>query len=130
MRKSTRQKESGQKQIAVIEEMVDNIYSIRFVLQSLGYNVRSFSSRGSYQSSLIEFAPNLIIIDMMIPDGEAYRVILSIRGSDLKKVPILAITAEAMEGKEEDVYEAGGQDVLSKPYTVTDLQKKLKKWLA
>ena len=35
-----------------------------------------------------------------------------------------------MEGKEEDVYEAGGQDALAKPYTVKNLKKKLKKWLA
>ena len=70
-----------------------------------------------------------MIIDMMISDGQAYQVMKELGQSRLKKVPILAITAEAMEGEEQDVYQAGGQDVLSKPYEVSDLRKKIKKWI-
>ena len=119
----------NEKKIAVIEEVADNIYSIKFVLQSIGYEVVSLSSHDSYESSLKEFLPDLIIIDMMIAGGEGYEVMGQLRKSSLKKVPILAITAEAMEGEEEDVYKAGGRDILSKPYTVKNLKKKLEKWL-
>jgi len=83
----------------------------------------------SYESSLTEFLPDLIVVDMMIDGGAGFAVIRELQKSSLKKVPILAITAEAMEGKQEDVYEAGGQDALCKPYTVKDLKKKLRKWL-
>ncbi len=120
----------SEKKIAVIEEVADNIYSVKFILQSIGYEVASFSSHDSYESSLKEFLPDLIIIDMMIAGGAGYGVIGQLRKSSLKKIPILAITAEAMEGEEEDVYKAGGKDILSKPYTVKNLKKKLKKWLA
>lgn len=130
MRKSQDKKEEQEKKIAVIEEVADNIYSIKFILQSIGYEVTSVSSRDSYQLMLKEFLPDLIIIDMMIAGGGGYEAILQLGKSSLKKVPILAITAEAMEGKEEDVYQAGGQDTLCKPYSVQDLKKKLKKWLA
>ena len=119
-----------EKKIAVIEEVADNIYSIKFVLQSIGYEVVSFSSHDSYESSLKEFLPDLIIVDMMIAGGAGYGVIGQVRKSSLKKIPILAITAEAMEGEEEDVYKAGGKDILSKPYSVKNLKKKLKKLLA
>ena len=117
------------KKIAVIEEIADDIYSIKFILQSIGYEVGSFSSRDSYQDALAEFAPHLIVVDMMIPGGGAYGVMKELGTTRLKKVPILAITAEAMEGEEQDVYDAGGRDVLAKPYEVGDLRKKLKKWL-
>ncbi len=123
-------KEESEKKIAVIEEVADNIYSIKFILQSIGYEVASFSSHDSYESSLMEFFPDLIIVDMMMGGGAGFAVIRELHKSSLKKVPILAITAEAMEGKEEDVYKAGGKDILSKPYTVKNLKKKLKKWLA
>ena len=122
-------KEESEKKIAVIEEVADNIYSIKFILQSIGYEVASFSSYDSYESSLTEFLPDLIVVDMMIDGGAGFAVIRELQKSSLKKVPILAITAEAMEGKQEDVYEAGGQDALCKPYTVKDLKKKLRKWL-
>jgi len=129
-KKKSGKKEESEKKIAVIEEVADNIYSIKFVLQSIGYEVASFASHDSYEFSLKEFLPDLIVVDMMIAGGEGYGVIRQLHKSSLKKVPILAITAEAMEGKEEDVYEAGGQDTLSKPYTIKTLKKKLKKWLA
>ena len=129
-KKSPGKKEESEKRIAVIEEVADNIYSMKFILQSIGYEVASFSSHDSYQLSLEDFLPDLIIVDMMIAGGAGFGVIRQLHKSSLKKVPILAITAGAMEGKEEDVYEAGGQDALSKPYTVKNLKKKLKKWLA
>ena len=130
MKKLQDKKEEQEKKIAVIEEVADNIYSIKFILQSIGYEVTSVASRDSYQPMLKEFLPDLIIIDMMIAGGGGYDAIRQLGQSSLKKVPILAITAEAMEGKEEDVYQAGGQDTLCKPYTVKELKKKLKKWLA
>ncbi len=115
--------------ISVIEEVADNIYSVKFIIQSLGFRVRSFASKDPYLCSLVQFSPCLIVVDMMIPNGGGYEVIQQIRSSSLEDVPILAITAEAMPGNEEDVYRVGGQDVLWKPYTITDLQKKLNKWL-
>ncbi len=127
--KSHGKKEESEMKIAVIEEVADNIYSIKFILQSIGYEVASFSSHDAYQLSVKEFLPHLIIVDMMIVGGAGFAVIRELHKGSLKKVPILAITAEAMEGKEEDVYKAGGQDTLCKPYTIKDLKKKLKKGL-
>ncbi len=113
--------------IAVIEEVADHIYSIKFILQSLGYSVRSFGVDERYEDSLTNFGPRLIVVDMMIPDGKAFRAIRGVRQSPLKSVPVLAITADAMEGDEQAVYDSGGQDVLSKPYSVAELQEKLGK---
>ena len=121
--------EAENHRIAVIEEIADDIYSIKFILESVGYKVDSFSSRDSYQNALDEFSPQLIVIDMMIPNGGAYQIMEELGKSRLRKIPILAITAEAMVGEEQDVYKAGGQDVLPKPYEVGDLRKKLEKWL-
>ena len=124
-----KKKPDSTKPIAVIEEIADNIYSVKFVLQSLGYEVRSFSAPAAFNLELAEFKPGLIVVDMMIPDSGAYEVIKHVKSGPLKRVPILAITAEAMDGDEKAVYAAGGKDVLAKPYTVTALQKKLKKLL-
>ena len=116
--------------IAVIEESADNIYSVRFILQSLGYSARSFSATTLQRSELIEFAPRLVILDMMIPTGGAYAVLQRLREDPISETPILAVTADAMVGSEKEIYAAGAQDVLSKPYSVTDLQEKLKKWIS
>ena len=111
--------------IAVIEEIADDIYSVKFILQSLGYDVRSFSSKTPFLSLVVKFQPVLIIVDMMISNGGGYEAIRGIRARSMLGVSILAITAEAMEGEVEDVFQAGVQDVLGKPYTVSELQEKL-----
>ena len=113
--------------IAVIEETADNIYSIKFVLQSLGYDVLSLSAASRYLQRLRQFSPQLVIVDMMIPGDGGYRVIEELRSHVSRKLPVLAITAAAMKGGEEEVLEAGASDTLAKPYDVAELQKKLKK---
>ena len=113
--------------IAVIEETADNIYSIKFVLQSLGYDVLSLSAASRYLQRLRQFSPQLVIVDMMIPGDGGYRVIEELRSHVSRKLPVLAITAAAMKGGEQEVLEAGASDTLAKPYDVVEFQKKLKK---
>ncbi len=113
--------------IAVIEETADNIYSIKFVLQSLGYEVMSFSADTSVLQRCRQFRPQLVIVDMMIPGNGGYRVIEELRSQVSGKLPILAITAAAMAGDEKKVLKTGATDTLSKPYAVAELQTKLKK---
>ena len=113
------------KRLAVIEEKTDDIYSIQFVLQSLGFRTQSFSPRSSL-ADLMGFRPDLIIVDMMISGGGGFRVIRQIRrAGDLDRVPILAIGAAAMEGSSEEILAAGGQEVVIKPYSMTELREKL-----
>lgn len=113
------------KRLAVIEEKTDDIYSIQFVLQSLGFRTQSFSPRSSL-ADLMGFRPDLIIVDMMISGGGGYRVIRQIRrAGNLDRVPILAIGAAAMEGSSEEILAAGGQEVVIKPYSMTELREKL-----
>ncbi|MCY3776029.1 MAG: response regulator [Candidatus Aminicenantes bacterium] len=113
------------KRLAVVEETTDDIYSIQFVLQSLGFRTQSFSPRSS-MADLMGFGPDLIIVDMMISGGGGYRAIRQIRrAGNLDRVPILAIGAAAMEGSPEEILAAGGQEVVIKPYNMTELREKL-----
>ena len=103
------------KRLAVIEEMTDDIYSIQFVLQILGFRTRSFSPQSSI-ADLMAFDPDLVVVDMMIPGRGGIRAIRQIRRTgNLAQVPILAIAAAAMEGTAEEILAAGGQEVLTKP---------------
>ena len=129
MKRSAASGEKPTGRIAVIEEVADNIYSVKFILQSLGYSVSSFASDTPKLTAIEQFDPQFVIVDMMIPNQGGYETIRRIHQSSMREVPVLAITAAAMEGEESDVFEAGGHDVLPKPYTVAELQEKLKKWL-
>jgi CheY-like chemotaxis protein len=124
---SPKPKQPGQ--IAVVEELPDNIYSIRFILQSLGYRVDSVSSQKEYLEDLERLSPDLIIVDMLIPAGGGLDVITRLKNSRLQNVSAVAITADAVAIEEQELLAAGFDDVLTKPYTVTELQKKLQNHL-
>jgi CheY-like chemotaxis protein len=118
-----------QGRIVVVEEMPDNIYSIRFILESLGYNVGSVSCRKGYLEEIERMGPKLIVVDMLIPAGGGLRAISDLRGSGLRDVPAIAITADAVAIDEAVLRKKGFEDVLHKPYTVTQLQEKLGKFV-
>jgi CheY-like chemotaxis protein len=70
----------------------------------------------------------LILMDMQMPvmDGlEATRVI---RKEDIKQPIIIALTANAMTGDEQECLQAGMDDYLSKPVKLDELMNKLSKW--
>jgi PAS domain S-box-containing protein len=72
---------------------------------------------------------DLIIMDCQMPVVDGYMAALKIRRTQKRKVPIIALTANAMKGEREKVRAAGMDDYLSKP---TDPQKMIQcigKWL-
>jgi len=117
-------------QIAVVEELPDNIYSIRFILETLGYKVSSVAPELDYLEDIRRIRPDLIIVDMLMPGKRGLEVIAELAASDLRVVPSMAITADAVAIEEKELRKFGFSDVLNKPYTVTQLQEKLKKYLS
>lgn len=74
--------------------------------------------------------PDLILMDISLPklDGiEATRLIK--KNQQLNKIPIIAITANAMVGDKEKILEAGCDDYMSKPIFPSNLISKVKKYL-
>lgn len=113
--------------VAVLEEAADNIYSMRFILQSLGYEVASFPPKRGYLEQLKEFAPTVILVDMIMSPERGMRLLQELKESEFKKISVIAITADAVPFSAEDIVKTGADEVLSKPYSVSDLQEKLDK---
>ncbi len=75
---------------------------------------------------------DLIFMDHMMPfmDGvEATQNIRQLSGEYAQKVPIVALTANAINGVEQQFIDAGMNDYIAKPIKVEELQKILRKWI-
>lgn len=75
---------------------------------------------------------DLIFMDHMMPfmDGvEATQMIRQLPGEYAHKVPIVALTANAINGVEQQFIDAGMNDYIAKPIKIGDLQKILRKWI-
>src|SRR5512145_1034104 len=74
--------------------------------------------------------PDLILMDLGMPVMDGWEATRKIKAeSDLKHIPIIAVTSHAMVGDEIEARNAGCDDYLPKPIDETELLRKIKKFL-
>jgi two-component system, cell cycle response regulator DivK len=77
-----------------------------------------------------EHMPDLILMDIQLPEVSGLDVIKWIKSDDaLKHIPIIAVTAFAMKGDEERIREGGCEAYLSKPISVAKFLETVKNYL-
>ena len=117
--------------VLVVDDDARNIFALSSVLERSGMKVLTASS-GSDALKIIDDNPDLAIIlmDIMMPEMDGYEVIEAIRGRpNLRRLPIIALTAKAMKGDREKCLEAGASDYLAKPVDTDQLIAALRVWL-
>jgi CheY-like chemotaxis protein len=119
------------KAVLVVDDDVRNIFALSSVLERRGMRVVT-ASTGSEATKLLEATPNvsIVLMDIMMPEMDGYRTMQQIRENpDLRKLPIIALTAKAMKGDREKCFEAGASDYLAKPVNTEQLLSALRMWL-
>ncbi|UOE50021.1 response regulator [Mucilaginibacter sp. SMC90] len=114
--------------ILIAEDNEINQHVIKHILSKMGYKPGIAKNGLDAIEALYQNDYGLILMDMQMPvmDGlEATRVI---RKDDVKQPVIIALTANAMTGDEQDCLQAGMDDYLSKPVKLDELMNKLSKW--
>ena len=87
------------------------------------------STTGNEAIALIESTPNLsiVLMDIMMPELDGYQTIAAIREKpELRRLPIIALTAKAMKGDREKCLEAGASEYLAKPVNTEQLLSALR----
>ena len=118
--------------ILVVEDNVVNQRVTLLLLQKLGYRcevaVNGLEALAALQSRLFD----LVLMDCHMPDMDGYQATARIRERERKigaHIPIIAMTANAMEQDRERCLEAGMDDYISKPVDIKRLSAVLEKWL-
>ncbi len=118
------------KRILVVEDNETNLYLIRFILEKSGYEVIE-AMEGSVGVELaIKEKPDLIIMDVQLPDIDGLEATKRIRASEADgDIPIIALTSFAMTGDKERALAAGCTGYIEKPIHpetfITDIEKYL-----
>jgi two-component system, sensor histidine kinase len=117
-------------EVLLVEDNPVNQTVIEAMLRSLGYQVQLVAdgAQAVHRASQQDFAGILMDCRLPIMDGyEATRQIRRLPGC--ATVPIIALTANALQGDRETCLEAGMNDYLAKPFKRVDLQRVLQRWL-
>lgn len=112
-----------QKKVLIIDDDSRNIFALKAVLQSKGYDcVTAESARHGLDKLHNNDDIDAILMDMMMPEMDGYQAI-----AEIKKVfpqsttPIIAVTAQAMDGDREKCLRAGATAYISKPINIDEL---------
>jgi CheY-like chemotaxis protein len=110
--------------VLYIEDNPDNMRLVQRALESRGYRLLQ-AMKGEDGVRLAESEEvDLILLDINLPDIDGYEVARRLRGSSkisLARVPIIAITANALKGDAEKALDAGCDVYMSKPINIREL---------
>jgi len=112
---------SRRETILIIDDTEANIEILHGLL-SEEYDIM-VALNGAYGLSLAEEQqPDIILLDIVMPDIDGYEICRSLKSSDrTESIPVIFITAEADEASIEKAYDAGGMDYIAKPIKPKEL---------
>lgn len=118
---------NNEKKILIIDDDHRNIFALNAVLTAKKYQCTSAMNA---KEGLLMLTQNkniaVVLMDMMMPEMDGYEAIAKMKSDeDLKNIPVIAITAQAMTGDREKCFAAGADGYLSKPVDVNELVKLL-----
>ena len=111
--------------------IVEDDKSIReietFALGNVGYEVKDFASAGEFYKTLDVRKPDLILLDIMLPDEDGLAIVKKLRKwEETRQLPIIMVTAKTTEIDKVKGLDMGADDYMTKPFGVMELISRVK----
>jgi DNA-binding response OmpR family regulator len=117
--------------VLVVDDEPNIVLSLEFLMAQAGFDVRIASDGDAALKALSERAPDLVLLDVMLPGRNGYDLCQTIRANpDWKEVRILMLTAKSREVEREKGLALGADDYITKPFSTRELVEQVKRLLA
>ena len=104
------------KTILIVEDNENNMMLVRDVLQMKGYTVLEATTGAEGVSLTLEAKPDLVLMDIQLPDIDGIAALAQIRANDAaKKIPMLAVSASVMPEEKQKIVASGFDAYITKP---------------
>ena len=115
-------------QILVVEDNDKNMKLFRDVLLATGYRTLEATTGGQAVELAVDHAPDLVLMDIRLPDIDGVEALSRLRADErTASIPVLVVTAQAMQGDREQFLTAGFDGYISKPVNVVELVATVRK---
>ncbi len=121
----------GKKKILIVDDDMRNVFALSSVLEEHGITVEmAQDGKEGVDKVFGNDDIDLVLMDIMMPVMDGYEAIREIR-KDKKgaKLPIIALTAKAMQADRAKCIEAGANEYMAKPVNIDKLLSLLRVWL-
>lgn len=118
------------RKILIVDDNHSNLKLMREILSINNCNIVEASDGVESVVVAIKERPDLILMDIQMPEMDGIEALKQIRlKNDLKHIPVIAVTAAAMEGDKENFLSYGFNDCVTKPFAMKDLLEAVNKYL-
>ena len=113
--------------IYVVEDD-ENIREIETIaLKNSNYLVKSFVRASEFYQALDDILPDLVLLDVMLPDENGYDIVKHLRSqSATRRLPVIMVTAKTSEMDMVKGLDDGADDYIKKPFSVMELLSRVK----
>jgi len=119
------------RKVLIVDDDVRNVFALASVLEGYGMDV-VYGENGREGLAKLDEHPDvdLVLMDIMMPELDGYAATAAIREQErFKRLPIIALTAKAMQGDREKSIDAGASDYITKPVDTDQLLSLMRVWL-
>ncbi|MCY7384846.1 MAG: response regulator [Microcoleus sp. CAN_BIN18] len=122
MQMKAEQTENYQADILVVDDTPDNLRLLIRILQKNGYKVRPVTNGFSAIDAIQSSAPDLILLDIMMPDIDGYELCQKLKSQpQFREIPIIFLSALEEGINKAKAFEVGGADYITKPFQVKEV---------
>jgi len=119
------------RKVLIVDDDVRNVFALTSVLEARGMTVL-FGENGREGIEILEANPDvdLVVMDVMMPEMDGYEAMRAVRArARFEDLPIIALTAKAMQGDRERSIASGASDYVTKPVDPDQLLSLMRVWL-
>ena len=113
--------------IYIVEDDL-NIREIESIaLKNSNYTVSAFDCAEAFFGQMAELLPDLVILDIMLPDQDGYEIMRKMRNNPLTaKIPVIIVTAKTTEMDLVKSLDSGADDYIRKPFSIMELLSRVR----
>jgi DNA-binding response OmpR family regulator len=116
--------------ILIVDDEPNIVLSLEFLMEQVGYEVRVARDGEAALAAIAEHAPDLVLLDVMMPKRDGYDVCQTIRANpSWKNVLIIMLTAKGRDIEREKGMALGADDYITKPFSTREVVERVKQHL-
>ena len=117
--------------VMIVDDDADTLFTLDEIVQSCGCSTYLAKNGIECLKLLEETTPDLILLDIMMPEMDGFQTIIKIRENEKwQELTVFAVTAKAMSDDKEIIIKQGFNDIIPKPVNATSLSFKIKQLIS
>ncbi len=117
----------SQKKILIVDDEVHIVKALEFLFSDAGYDIQTAQDGHTALQKAVDFKPNVILLDVMMPGIDGFSVAKTIRQNEnLNDTNIIFLTAKGASNDKMTGYDSGAECYIVKPFDNDDILEKVK----